>query len=103
MQRLAPNISWENIFAKMGIHVDTLNVAQPEYYKTLSALLPQLPISAWKNKVRYDYISDKAPALSKVFRAEDFKFDQLFSGAQKQKERWKTMVQMSDRRLKKMW
>ncbi len=100
LQKLSPNIAWKNTFAKIGITVDSLNVAHPAYYKTLSELLAKEPISVWKNKLRFDYIADKAGSLSKVFRDEDFKFDQLFSGDKVQKERWKKMVETSDSRLR---
>ena len=100
LQKLSPNIPWKETLTTIGLNTDSVNVSQPEYYKALSNLLASQPISVWKNKVRFDYIADKASSLSKNFRDEDFNFERLFSGEATQKERWKTMVQLSDSRLK---
>ena len=101
VQKLAPNIPWSAALAQMGFNkVDSINVSQPEYLKALSSLLASEPISVWKNKVRFDYIASNAEALSKSFRDEDFRYGQFFSGEKTQKERWKTMVSLSDQNLK---
>ena len=100
LQKSAPNIQWKETLSTMGFATDSLNVGQPKYVETLSKLLASEPISVWKNKVRFDYISRNADALSKAFRDEDFKYGQLFSGAKTQKERWKIMVSETDEDLK---
>jgi putative endopeptidase len=98
--KLAPNINWTDLFSKMGIRTDSVNVAQPGYYTALSTLLASQPIDAWKAKVKFDYISSNANLLSKAFRDERFAFGKLFSGAKAQPERWKRMVNMTDNGLK---
>jgi putative endopeptidase len=100
LQKLSPNIDWQATFGRMGLKTDTVNVGQPEYFKSLSALLASQPIAVWKEKVKFDYIASKASLLSKSFRDEDFKFSQIFSGEKNQKERWKTIVQDADGRLR---
>lgn len=100
LEKLAPNIGWADVLAKMGIRTDSVNVAQPRYYQALSALLVSQPIEAWKQKVKFDYISGNAALLSKVFRDERFSFSKLFSGAKVQPDRWKKMVSMTDNGLK---
>jgi putative endopeptidase len=100
LQKLSPNIDWKATFAAMGIKTDTVNVGQPEYYKALSALLASQPIEVWKDKVKFDYIASKAALLSKAFRDEDFAFSQVFTGEKNQKERWKTIVETADSRLR---
>jgi putative endopeptidase len=100
LQKLSPNINWNETFTKMGIKTDTINVAQPGYYKALSTLLASQPINVWKEKVKFDYIESKAALLSQTFRDEDFKFSQIFSGEKNQKERWKTIVLDADSRLR---
>jgi putative endopeptidase len=99
LEKNSPNIGWTNVFSKMGIKPDSVNIAQPKYYQALSALLASQPIDSWKNKVKYDYISNSAPYLSKAFRDERFAFRKLFTGAKVQPERWKKMVQLSDNDL----
>jgi putative endopeptidase len=84
----------------MGIHTDSVNVAQPAYYKALSELLASRPVNEWKQKVKYDYIAANAGLLGKAFADEKFDFEKLFSGAKKQPERWKKMVELADDGLK---
>lgn len=100
LQKRTANIDWSSTFAKMGISTDSINVAQPKYYETLSSLLASLPIQAWKDKVKFDYISSNAGSLSKTFRDEKFSFGKIFSGAKKQEDRWKKMVNSTDSHLK---
>jgi putative endopeptidase len=100
LEKLAPNIGWTGVLAKMGISTDSVNVSQPNYYKALSSLLVSQPIDVWKQKVKFDYISANASLLSKDFRDERFAFGKLFSGAKAQPDRWKRMVTMTDNGLK---
>lgn len=100
LQKLTPNINWKDVFDKMAISADTINVGQPDYYKSLSSLFASEPISVWKSKVKFDYIAAHADDLSKAFRDEDFAYHQLFSGAKEQKDRWKIMVENSDKALR---
>jgi len=100
LQKRTANIDWTSTFTKMGISTDSINVAQPKYYEALSSLLASMPIQAWKDKVKFDYISSNAGSLSKVFRDERFSFGKIFSGAKKQEDRWKKMVNSTDSHLK---
>ncbi|MBL7933750.1 MAG: M13 family metallopeptidase [Bacteroidia bacterium] len=87
-----PNLGISNMFAKMNIKTDSIDVGQPGYYAGLNKLLASQPIEAWKTKVKFDYISDNAGLLSKPFVDANFEFDRVFSGQKKQSSRWKKMV-----------
>lgn len=100
LDKIAPNLSIAQSLSLMGIQTDSINVSQPKYYQALSKLLASESIDAWKAKVRYDYISSNASLLSKAFRDERFEFNKIFSGASKQPERWKRMVDMTDGSLR---
>ncbi len=54
--------------------VETLNVANPEYLRTLDKLIVSVPIEAWKSYFRWHVLSEQADALPKEFRDEDFAF-----------------------------
>lgn len=87
-----PNLGISNMFAKMHIKADSIDVGQPGYYAGLNKLLASQPIEAWKTKVKFDYISDNAGLLGKAFVDANFEFDRVFSGQKKQSSRWKKMV-----------
>ena len=100
LQQQAPQVNWPELFSKMGIQTDSVNVSQPAYYAALGKLLASEPIEVWKQKAAYDYISTNARNLSKQFRDTRFEFRKVFSGLTEQPPRWKTMVQSSDEGLK---
>jgi putative endopeptidase len=99
LQKRSPNINWKELFGAIGISTDSVNVGQPAYYESLSALLLSQPITAWKTKLKYDYISSNANLLSKAFITANFEFDRVFSGQKKESSRWKKMVSRVDRGL----
>jgi putative endopeptidase len=92
----SPNIDFKNLFAKMNIHTDSVNVGQPGYYTALNKLLASQPIDAWKTKLKFDYISNNAPLLNKDFVRANFEFNRVFSGQKKESDRWKKMVNRVD-------
>lgn len=96
LEKLAPVIGFKNLFGKMGVSVDSVNVGQPAYYVALSKLLTSQPIDAWKTKLKFDYISNNASLLSKDFAKANFEFEKTFSGQKKDSERWKKMTNRVD-------
>lgn len=100
LQKKSPNINWQEIFTLMGIKADSIDVQQPQYFKTLDTLLTTQPITIWKNKIKFDYIAHNANALTKPFRNAQFEFGKVFSGQKIQQERWKTMINVTDQGLR---
>jgi len=98
-EKAAPNVHIANILTALGIKTDSVNVAQPAYYKKMSELLASEPLDNWKLKFKYDYIRRNARLLSDAFVRETFQFDQLFSGQQQMMARWKVMVYSVDANL----
>ena len=99
LEKLSPNIGWGKVLGEMNIKTDSINVAQPGYYKALSNLLKSQPIEVWKTKVLYDYINRNTSLLSKSFTDAKFKFNKMFSGQKIPSDRWKTMVNSTDGNL----
>jgi putative endopeptidase len=100
LEKISPNIGWQNLLIKWVIKTDSVNVAQPKYYQALSALLASQPIDVWKAKSEIRlHIQAMRSLLSKAFRDERFDFGKLFSGAKVQPERWKRWYQLSDNDL----
>ena len=99
LEQLSPNIGWNKVLIGMNMKVDSIDVAQPDYFKALSILLKSQPIDVWKTKLKYDYINRNANLLSKNFVDAKFYFSKLFSGQKIQSDRWKTMVTSTDGNL----
>jgi putative endopeptidase len=96
LDKQGPNINWLQIFAKMNVKIDSVNVAQPEYYTGLSKLLPTQPIEAWKSKLKFEFISAHASLLNKAFIDAKFEYNKTFSGQKENDPRWKKIVARVD-------
>ncbi len=99
LAQLAPNLDVVGLFAAMKIKTDSVNVGQPDYFKTLSTLLASQPIDVWKTKFKYDYMARNAGFLSKAFVDASFNFNKIFNGQKKQSERWKKLINGIDGNL----
>jgi putative endopeptidase len=99
LEKQSPNIGWKQLFDKMNVHTDSVNLSQPGYYAALSKLLASKPIDVWKTKLRFDYINDKTALLSSPFIKADFEFNKNFTGQKNDPVRWKKMTNRVDRGL----
>ncbi|MGY3055027.1 putative endopeptidase [Pedobacter sp. UYEF25] len=99
-QKQTPNINWVSLFTQLGIKADSILVRQPNYYKTLSALIKTEPIANWKLKLKFDALNDAASALPKAFRDARFEFfGKTLNGQKEPTERWKAIVSSTDANL----
>lgn len=96
-QKKVPDIDLKDVLNRLMIKTDTLLVGQPKYYKALNTLLKSQPVETWKNKLKFQALSDAASALSRDFRDAHFSFyGKTLQGQKEQKERWKTVTETVD-------
>ncbi|HXT86891.1 MAG TPA: M13 family metallopeptidase [Verrucomicrobiae bacterium] len=100
-QRMIPAFSWNRYLHEVGHpEVAEINVAQPEFFKSLNSELISVPLADWKTYLRWHLIAAAAPALSAKFVDEDFDFNgKVMTGAKELQPRWKRCVQSTDRQL----
>lgn len=96
LQKTEPNIGWDNLFNKLNVKVDSVNINQPGYFVALNQMLASKPIEAWKTKFKYDYISSNSAVLTKAFNDAKFDFNKILTGREKDSDRWKKMVNRVD-------
>ncbi len=94
LNKLTPAISWNTVFAGMGIsQIDTVIVGQPEFYTGLNKYLTSFAVADWKTYLRWKLLSAYAPFLSKEFDQENFRFSgKVLSGRKEQLPRWKRVL-----------
>jgi putative endopeptidase len=99
LQKLAPDFDFSAYFSRITRRpIDTLNVANPDYLKTVNQLIVSLPIDAWRLYFRWKILSEQAEALPKEFRDEDFAFWDAQARRQEQPTpRWKQCTAITDR------
>ena len=98
---LAPNFDLTQYFADSGSPKFTsLNVTNPDFFKTVNDQLNSVPVDDWKIYLRWRTLDNYAPTLAKAFVDEDFQFNGAYLSGQKEIEpRWKRCVQSTDRSL----
>jgi len=101
LKALTPNLSWDSYFTEVGHPgIATVDVAQPDFFKALSADLGEVSLEDWKTYLRWHLIDAAAPALSQPFVDENFNFQgRVLQGTQEILPRWKRCVRATDHEL----
>jgi predicted metalloendopeptidase len=101
LEKQAPEIDFPRYFKRVGSSkFDSLNVANPEFFQKLSALLVSEPLDDWKTYLRWRVVKGSAPLLSKPFVEENFEFQGKYLSGQKALEaRWKRCTTITDNSL----
>jgi putative endopeptidase len=92
--QLTPEINWSDVFTTMELKaVDSVIVAQPEYYTAVNTALKTFTIDDWKAYLRWKLISSNAAYLTKAIEDENFRFTgTVISGRKEQLPRWKRVL-----------
>jgi putative endopeptidase len=96
---LTPEIDWQKLFSQTGVPgIKDLNVANPDFFKGLQAVLESTDLDTIKTYLRWQLINAVPPyALPKEMDAEDFDFFQhKLRGQPEQEARWKRCVNATD-------
>ena len=98
LQKLAPDFDFGAYLKHVtALPVETLNVANPDFLKTVNALLAAAPVDAWRSYFRWHILSEQAGALPKAFRDEDFVFwGGNLARQEKPTPRWKQCTAITD-------
>jgi putative endopeptidase len=95
---LSPNIDWSKVVENMGVmKADSVIVGQPEFYKSLNAMVKSYSITDWKTYLKWNLVNHCASYLGSDIENQNFKFySTVLSGVTKQKPRWKRVVEQTD-------
>ena len=98
LAKLAPNFDFGVYFHQVTtLPIEILNVASPNFLKTVNKLIASVPIDSWRSYFRWHILSEQAGALPKAFRDEDFAFWGANLGRQeKPTPRWKQCAAITD-------
>jgi putative endopeptidase len=98
---VTPSIDWVAYYHDIGAAAPAkkLNIAQPEFFKRLDALIVSTPLDDWRAYLRYHAIASTAAWLSAPFVQEDFAFSARFTGAKEMLPRWKRCLRVADRTI----
>ena len=98
---LSPSFDWNTYFKDLGLAgVQSVNVAVPDFFKTMEAELKAEELPAWKTYLRWHLVHAQARYLSAAFVDEDFDFyGKTLTGQKELQPRWKRCVRYIDRAL----
>jgi putative endopeptidase len=99
-QAIAPRVEWVTWLADAGApKVQSLNVADPDFFRGLDTLLVAVPVADWRDYLRARYLEFVAPRLDSRFVNEAFQQTRLLTGATEILPRWNRCVVASDRSM----
>jgi len=97
LKKLSSSIDWVTILKNIGVtKIDSVIVGQPEFFKSLDAILKSTPINTWKDYLTYRLVNSFSNALPEKYGVEAFNYSKLFSGAKERKARWKRVIQSEE-------
>jgi len=98
LQKISPEFQWETYFTKVGLpKLASLNVAVPDFFKTLNEEIGKDSLEDWKTYLRWHLLHANAAQLSSPFLNENFAFyGKTLQGQQELKPRWKRCTEYVD-------
>jgi endothelin-converting enzyme/putative endopeptidase len=91
---LNPAFAWQVYLAEVGAPpVESLNVAEPDFFKQFDTTLKSTSLDDWKTYLRWHVVHSNAPMLPAAFVNENFAFfSQTLQGTRELPPRWKRCV-----------
>lgn len=101
LNTLAPDFDWTTYIGQLRApQFDSLNVATPEYFKTLNQVIESQSLDSLKSYLRFHAANTFAPWLSSNFADANFNFFQkTLQGQVEQTARWKRCTALTDRSM----
>jgi len=89
-----PAFGWQVYLAEIGAPpVESLNVAEPDFFKQFEATVKSTSLEDWKTYLRWHVVHSNAPMLPAAFVNENFAFfSKTLQGTKELPPRWKRCV-----------
>lgn len=99
--KLTPGWDWTAYFDTLGLSkVERFSLTSPAFFKEVNAMLTEIPMEQWRDYLNWNLVRRYSPYLGEGFVDADFMFYQSkLRGQQTQRERWKTMVDVTSDQL----
>jgi len=101
LKTLAPDFDWSAYLSGIPTpQLQELNIATPDFFKTMNGVLAQQSIDGIKSYLRFHALNGAAPWLSSSYVDLNFGFfQQVLQGQATQTARWKRCTTLTDRAL----
>ncbi|HJP63768.1 MAG TPA: M13 family metallopeptidase, partial [Mucilaginibacter sp.] len=92
-----PHLNWVQLLPTMKLNgVDSVIVAQPDFFKAADGLLASTPVADWKVYLEWGMLKGSASALSSPFVKANFEYGSVLSGQKVQTPRNERMSGLVD-------
>jgi len=90
----APEMDWMKLREQLDFKgLDSVIVAQPEFFKEVNKSLKSTSIDDWKTYLKWNVLNNYADKLSSAFEKQNFEFyGKVLSGVTEQRPRWKRVL-----------
>lgn len=93
LDEITPNFSWTTYFKAIGYpQIKHINLGMPGFFKALNELLQSVTINDWKVYLRWHFLDNYAPFLSKPFVDQQFAMTSVLTGTKQLLPRWKRVI-----------
>lgn len=94
LRALSPSFAWEQYLAGYGLtDLPSINVAAPEFFKTMEATIAAEELSSWQAYLRWHLVHAQARWLASPIVEEDFNFyGRTLTGQPELQPRWKRCI-----------
>ena len=99
LQAAHNNIDWVTMLDILGAEVDSIDIAQPDYYNKLNDMLASVSLTDWKLFLKANSIGSHDNILTKQFQDASFEYSKVLSGQSEQQSRAKQMVRRVDNQI----
>jgi len=100
LDEAASAVPWDDYLASLDLaEVESFNVTHPPFFEAVDRLMKKGSIEAWRHYLAWHLLQSTAPTLSRELDAEAFAFQQVLTGQEEQKPRWKRCVTATDSAL----
>jgi putative endopeptidase len=99
-EKLVPHASLAQWLVDADVpHVTSVNVADPDFFRSLDTLLATVPIADWRTYLRWHFLASTEPWLDSRFVAEDFRMESILNGTKEMLPRWQRCVRVTDQSM----
>ncbi|MET0290072.1 MAG: M13-type metalloendopeptidase, partial [Pseudoxanthomonas sp.] len=92
---ITPHFDWIAFFDTVKVPAaNKFSLAQPDFFRTLDAMLTDVPVETWQAYLRFHTVDEAAPYLAKPFEQANFDFyAKTLRGQQEMLPRWKRTLE----------
>src|SRR6266567_4733828 len=94
---VTPHLAWPEFLKAAGAPAtETINLAQPRFFRAVDSLITATPLDDWRDYLRWHFTRHLAPWLSTPFVDASFQFQHALTGVKEQQPRWKRCIQAAN-------